>query len=343
MRDFNAKIRMDNTGYEGIIGTHGLGKMNENGERFADLCALNLLVTGGSIFPQKPIHKATWISPNHITENQIDHICISCKFRTSWRDVQVMSGAAVSSDHHLITTVRLRQCQQHTKYNVGPLRDKDTQAAFQVSLSNRFQLLQELIKDDETDIETQWEHCKKLWYDTCEEVLGKKTQHKEWISADTIHKLETRRERKTVLNHSRTRAAKARAQEEYTAVDREVKRSIKEHKRDYINDLARQAETAAGQGNLRDLYLVTKKLTGKLQQTDKLVMDKNGNPLTTTKEQLKQRAEHFRELLNRPTSDSPPDIPSAETELPISCDKPSKAEIKKAIMTLRSGKAAGPD
>ena len=43
-----------------------------------------------------------------------------------------------------------------------------------------------------------------------------------------------------------------------------------------------------------------------------------------------------------PHPDSPPDIPSAETELPISCDKPSKAEIK-ATMTLRSGKAAGPD
>ena len=99
---------------------------------------------------------------------------------------------------------------------------------------------------------------------------------------DTIHKLETRRERerKTVLNNSRTRAAKAWAQEEYTAEDREVKRNIKKDKRDYIDDLARQAETTAG--------LVTKKLTGKFQQTDKPVMDKNGNPLTTTNEQLKR-------------------------------------------------------
>ena len=140
---------------------------------------------------------------------------------------------------------------------------------------------------------------------------------------------------RTVLNNSSTRAAKAKAQEEYTAVDREVKRSIKKDKRDYIDDLARQAETAVGQENLRDLYLVTKKLTGKFQQTDKPVKDKNGigNPLTTTKEQLKRWAERFRELLNRPTPDSP------QIELPISCDKPSKAEIKKAIMTLRSGKA----
>ena len=89
---------------------------------------------------------------------------------------------------------------------------------------------------------------------------------------------------------------------------------------------------------------MTKKLRGKFQQTDKPVKDKNGNPLTTIKEQLKQWAEHFwNKLLDRPTPDSPPDIPPAETELPISCDKPSKAEIKKTNMALRSRKAAGPD
>ena len=157
-----------------------------------------------------------------------------------------------------------------------------------------------------------WEHCKQLWYDTCKDILGKKkTQHKEWISVDTIHKLETRRERTNLLKNSRTRAAKAKAQEEYTAEDREVKSSIKKDKRDYIDDLARQAETTARQGNMRDLYMEPKKLTGKFQQTDKPLKDKNGNPLTTTKEQLKRWAERFRELLNRPTPDSPPDIPLA--------------------------------
>nr|KAG5704206.1 hypothetical protein BaRGS_012494 [Batillaria attramentaria] len=72
MGDFNAKIGSDNTGYENTMGTHGLGQMNENGERFADFCALNQLVIGGSIFPHKRIHKATWRSPDHVTENQIE-------------------------------------------------------------------------------------------------------------------------------------------------------------------------------------------------------------------------------------------------------------------------------
>ena len=85
----------------------------------------------------------------------------------------MMKSTDVSSDHHLLmTTVRLRlkrlTCTNstRTRSNVGLLRNKDTKAAFQINLSNRFQPLQELIEDGETDIETQREHCKKLWHDT---------------------------------------------------------------------------------------------------------------------------------------------------------------------------------
>ena len=121
-----------------------------------------------------------------------------------------------------------------------------------------------------------------------------------------------------------------------------MKRSIRKDKRDYINHLASQAEEAAGQGNLKDLYLTTRKLVGKFQQTDIPVKDENVKPLTTVEKQLKRWTEYFRELLNCPAPELP-DIPPVEIELPISCEKPTKAEIKKAIMALSNGKAAGPD
>ena len=258
-----------------------------------------------------------------------------------------MRGTDVSSDHHLLmTTVRLHlkrftySNNTWTWYNVGLLRNKNTQAAFQISLSNT------ATRADRRQWDGHWNTV-----GTLQEALARHMSRGPWQEEDTAQGVDLcqhhpqagnkERERKTVLNNSRTKAAKAK--EEYTAVDREVKRSIKKDKRDYTDDLARQAETAAGQGNLRDLYLVTMKLMGKFQQTDKPVKDRNGSPLTTTKEQLEWWVEHFWKLLNCPTPDSPPDIPSAETELPISCENPSKAEIKKAIMTLRSGKAAGPD
>ena len=87
--DFNAKVGSENDGYEDCMGKHGLGAMNENGERFADTCALYNFVIGGTVFPHRDIHKGTWVSPDHITVNQIDHVCINKKFRRSLQDVSV--------------------------------------------------------------------------------------------------------------------------------------------------------------------------------------------------------------------------------------------------------------
>jgi hypothetical protein len=100
MEDFSTKIADDNTDYKDAMDKYG--HLNENGEIFADLCYLNQLVIGGSIFPQKRIHKVTWRSPDHITENQIDHTCINKQFRRSWKDVREMRGADIPSDHHLL-------------------------------------------------------------------------------------------------------------------------------------------------------------------------------------------------------------------------------------------------
>ncbi|VDP20660.1 unnamed protein product [Schistosoma margrebowiei] len=101
MGDLNAKVGIDNTAYEDIIGRHGLGERNENGERFANLYAFNKSVIGGTTFLHKRIHKATWISPDHITENQIDHIVIN-KSRRIMEDVRTRRGADIASDHHLV-------------------------------------------------------------------------------------------------------------------------------------------------------------------------------------------------------------------------------------------------
>ena len=72
--------------------------MSENGELFANFCASYDLVIGGTIFPYKTCHLATWVSPDLKTENQIDHICISRTFRRSLQDVRVKRA----SDHHLL-------------------------------------------------------------------------------------------------------------------------------------------------------------------------------------------------------------------------------------------------
>ena len=96
----NAKIGPNNKGMEHVMGRHGIGNMNENGELFSELCANYDLIIGGTIFPHKTCHKVSWGSPDNITGNQIDHIAISKRFRRSLLDVRNKKGADIGSDHH---------------------------------------------------------------------------------------------------------------------------------------------------------------------------------------------------------------------------------------------------
>ncbi|VDO61655.1 unnamed protein product [Schistosoma margrebowiei] len=61
---------------------------------------------------------------------------------------------------------------------------------------------------------------------------------------------------------SRTRAEKAETQAEYTEVNKQVKCIIRIGKRKYVEDLATTAEKATREGNMRQLYDTTKKLSG---------------------------------------------------------------------------------
>ena len=51
----------------------------------------------------KEIYKYARTSPNWMTQNQIDHICVSRKWRSSLLDVRNRRGADIDSDHELIT------------------------------------------------------------------------------------------------------------------------------------------------------------------------------------------------------------------------------------------------
>ena len=149
MGDFNAKVDNENEGFENCMGQHGLGEMNENGELFASTCANYNLVIGGTVFPHKNIHKGTWVSPDHVTVNQIDHICISKKFRRSLLDVIVKRGADVFSDHHLVVAklkLKLKKNRNGSerrkpKYNVNFLKDWAVKDEYEIELDNRYQVL----------------------------------------------------------------------------------------------------------------------------------------------------------------------------------------------------------
>ncbi|CAH8515125.1 unnamed protein product [Schistosoma haematobium] len=346
MGDLNAKVGIDNSGYEDIMGRHGLG------ERFANLCAFNKLVIGGTIFPHKRIHKAKWISPNHTKENQIDHICINKKFLRTMEGVRTRRGADIGSDHHLVVAnLKLKLKKNWTsgqtalqRFNTAFLRDTDKLNEFKIALNNRLQALHNLLKEEETTMEDSWKGIKEALTSTCQEVLGlKKYHHKEWISMETLDKIKERKNKKATINNSRTRTEKVQAQAEYIKANKQVKKSIRVDKKKYVKELATTAEKAAREGNMKQLYDTTKKLAEKYSKPERPVKDKEGRPITEIQQQPNRWVEYFEELLNRPALMNPPNIETAHTDLLIDVNPPTTEEIRMAVRQIKTEKAAGPD
>jgi hypothetical protein len=69
IRDMNAKVGSNNEGLQHVMGRHGIGNINENGEMCSELCASCDLIIGGTVFLHKICHKVSWVSPDNITQN----------------------------------------------------------------------------------------------------------------------------------------------------------------------------------------------------------------------------------------------------------------------------------
>ena len=71
------------------------------------------MVIGGTMFPHKRIHQATWISTVYAAENNVDHICINKRFQRTMEDVRRRRGADIASDHHLVVAKIKLKLRKH--------------------------------------------------------------------------------------------------------------------------------------------------------------------------------------------------------------------------------------
>ncbi|VDO64838.1 unnamed protein product [Schistosoma curassoni] len=94
----------------------------------------------------------------------------------------------------------------------------------------------DLLEEEGTTIEDNWKGIKEALTFTCQEVLGhKRHHHKGRISMETLGKIDERKNKKTAVNNSQTRAEEVKAQDEYTVANKQVKRSIRADKQKYVD------------------------------------------------------------------------------------------------------------
>ena len=114
--DFNARIGRENDKWPLLMGKHGIGKCNSNGELLLALCFEFELIVTNTMFKQKGKRKTTWMHPRSRHWNMIDFIITRCRDKMDIHSTRVMRGANCWTDHQMLRSkVAFRIRQKHNR------------------------------------------------------------------------------------------------------------------------------------------------------------------------------------------------------------------------------------
>ncbi|KAK2193389.1 hypothetical protein NP493_13g03002 [Ridgeia piscesae] len=109
--DFNARIGRENEKWPLVMGKHGIGKCNSNGELLLALCSECELTVTNTMFKQKDERKTTWMHPR-----SRHFIITKCRDKMDIHSTRAMRGANCWTDHQMLRSkVSFRIRQKHNR------------------------------------------------------------------------------------------------------------------------------------------------------------------------------------------------------------------------------------
>ncbi|XP_054289925.1 uncharacterized protein LOC129005133 [Macrosteles quadrilineatus] len=350
MGDANAKIGKEPIWRE-VAGKESLHDItSSNGVRLCSFAMAKDLRIMSTSFQRKNIHKETWMSPDGRTRNQIDHVLVDNRNKSSVSNIRSIREAECGSDHHLILvklTQRISLEINHSKQvtevlAVEKLKKQTTLVKeFRIKLHNRFQVLGDTEETEiMEDIENKWETFRNSILNTAKEVCGKKKRARKnpWFDGECEQAILERSERKKKWLNSKSNEDR----EEYFRVNKETTRTLRKKKREYLKGLLEKAERDQSAQNARDFFKCVRHFRSGYTANAFGIKDKEGNILVQKQEVTNRWREHFEELLNGEEIDNNEEIPIYHDVQPL-VENPSIEEVEQALNSLKDNKSPGED
>jgi len=114
--DYNARIRKENDKWSLVMGKHGIGKCNSNGELLLALCSEFELIATNTMFKQTDERETTWMHPCSRHWHMIKFMITRYEDKMDIHSTQAMSGANYWTNHQMLRSkVAFRIWQKHNR------------------------------------------------------------------------------------------------------------------------------------------------------------------------------------------------------------------------------------
>ena len=354
--DFNARVGADASVWPGILGKHGTGNMNNNGLRLLTVCSEFDLTITNTRFQLKNMYKNTWKHPRSGHWHMLDHMITRKKDMSECLITRVMRGAQCNTDHMMQRTIvaaKIRPPVRKTgmkskKLNTHLLKSELKATELRNSLTAKLgTTVNQPTPNAATppDVTVEWASLSETLHETSIETLGfMKKRHQDWFDENDASIAELVAEKNKAHNNYLSRPSRSNKLK-WKELQTKVRDLTRELKNTWWENNAKEIQCCADTGRIQAFYEGIKKVNGPIRSSICPIKDAQGTLLKDNTKILKRWAEYYCDLLNssRPSDQSVieqlPQLPTVhQMDAP-----PTMEELKKAIDSLKSGKAPGPD
>lgn len=229
MGDLNGRV---GNNYQEAMGRFaGERTINDNG-----LCVANELLITNSLFNHKRIHQFTFESSQQ-QKSIIDYFLMQKQLRRFCRDVKVVRGAELSTDHHLLVADTLfvrgrrRKRRGFNRIKWEELKNEQKKEEYKTKLEEKLRETDTTITKQDV-VEEKWTRIKTSILQACKEVCGEKkikegTKSSKWWTTEV--QIEIKEKKKAWMKYKRTKDP--RDMEDYKIKRNKCRKMVKEAKK----------------------------------------------------------------------------------------------------------------